>query len=252
MTVAFLNPYRYAAGPDAIAGLKAWYKADGVLWQDSARTTPATADGDPVGSWDDASGVGTHAIQATSTKRPLLKTGILNAKPVLRFDGVDDFLAAVAFGAALAQPNTIFAVYTNGTNAAGEVITDGDSASRHQLAARGAAYAGGAQAGMYAGTVLAGGASYAGATSRIFAAKFNGASSKLWVDGGAAKVTGDAGAASWARVVLGTDSLTPGTQFLHADLAEVLVYNAGLTTCQLDSVGGYLATKYGLTWAASS
>lgn len=72
-----------------------WLKADGVVWQDSARTTLATADGDPVGAWDDASGNGNHVLQATASKRPLLKTSGgatgTGSKRVL-FDGVDDFL----------------------------------------------------------------------------------------------------------------------------------------------------------------
>lgn len=38
-----------AFSPLSIPGLKLWLKADGTLWQDSARTTPAIADGDPVG-----------------------------------------------------------------------------------------------------------------------------------------------------------------------------------------------------------
>lgn len=76
------------------ADLHRWFKADGTLWQDSGRTTPATADGDPVGAWDDASGNAGHAVQAASGARPTLKTAIVNGKPVLRGDGVDDRLFA--------------------------------------------------------------------------------------------------------------------------------------------------------------
>lgn len=70
-----------------------WLKADGVLWQDSARTTPAVADGDPVGAWDDASGNGRNLTQANTGLRPLLKLSIQNGLPVVRFDGADDVLA---------------------------------------------------------------------------------------------------------------------------------------------------------------
>lgn len=61
-----------------------------TLWQDSARTTPVTADGDPVGCIDDKSGNGNHATQATASKRPLYKTS--GGLHYLYFDGVDDLL----------------------------------------------------------------------------------------------------------------------------------------------------------------
>lgn len=62
-----------------------------TLWQDSARTTPVTADGDPVGAWDDKSGNGNHLTQATSGRRPLYKTS--GGLHWLQFDGIDDSLA---------------------------------------------------------------------------------------------------------------------------------------------------------------
>jgi hypothetical protein len=63
-------------------------------WQDSARTVPVTSDGDPVGAWDDMSGSGRHAVQATAAKRATYKVAIQNGLPVIRFDGVDDWLRA--------------------------------------------------------------------------------------------------------------------------------------------------------------
>ena len=78
--------------PTDISGLMLWLKADGTLWQDSARTTPATSDGDPVGAWDDASGNGDHYTQTNNDKRPALRTSVLNSLPVVRFDGTDDQL----------------------------------------------------------------------------------------------------------------------------------------------------------------
>jgi hypothetical protein len=70
--------------PTDIAGLK--------LWLDASRIT-GLADGDPVGTWSDLSGNGNDATQATGSKKPTYKTNIFNSKPVVRFDGVDDFLS---------------------------------------------------------------------------------------------------------------------------------------------------------------
>src|SRR6266567_3210535 len=49
--------------PDQIGNLAFWFeagaaKAAGVLFQDSAQTTPVASDGDPVGFWGDLSGNG--------------------------------------------------------------------------------------------------------------------------------------------------------------------------------------------------
>lgn len=74
----------------------AWYDPSDLstLWQDSARTTPVTADGQPVGCIDDKSGNGNHLKQATAGARPLYKTdGVLHW---LLFDGSASFMETSA------------------------------------------------------------------------------------------------------------------------------------------------------------
>src|SRR5437867_1892699 len=51
-----------------------------------------TATGGKVTAWQDQSGKGNNASQAAEDKSPLLVDNAVNGKPVLRFDGVDDFL----------------------------------------------------------------------------------------------------------------------------------------------------------------
>ncbi len=70
-----------------------WAKSTGTLFQDTAGTTPATADGDPVGRVNDAGGVPNNLTQATAGHRPLLKLAIQNGLQVIRADGSDDFLS---------------------------------------------------------------------------------------------------------------------------------------------------------------
>lgn len=81
----------------------AWFDPSdlGTMFQDSAGTTPVTADGQPVGLILDKSGRNNHASQATAAKRPLYKTdGTLHW---LQFDVVDDGLATAAFSMAPSQ-----------------------------------------------------------------------------------------------------------------------------------------------------
>jgi len=78
----------------SITGLAVWLDASdaATLFQDSAGTTPATADNDVIGRWADKSGNGYHATQGTTGNKPLLKTAIQNSKNVIRCDGTDDYL----------------------------------------------------------------------------------------------------------------------------------------------------------------
>lgn len=67
-----------------------WRVVPGSIWQDTAGTTAATADGDPVGRVDDLSGNTRHLLQSTAAARPVLRTS--GGKYWLEFDGVDDRL----------------------------------------------------------------------------------------------------------------------------------------------------------------
>src|SRR4051794_27508517 len=67
-----------------------WLKSDTDTFQDSALTTAATVDTNPVGGWKDQGGANNHVLQATSGRRPILKLTQVNSLPSVRFDGSDD------------------------------------------------------------------------------------------------------------------------------------------------------------------
>lgn len=69
------------------------------MWQDTGRTTQASANADVIGSWDDMSGNGRHFQQSDGTKKPTLRTAQRNGKPVIRFDGVNDYLQCISSAA---------------------------------------------------------------------------------------------------------------------------------------------------------
>ena len=79
-------PPAFVAGfsPLGLAGLTLWLKSDSIT---------GLADGDPVAGWPDASGGGRNLAQATASKRPAFRTNVVDGRPAVRFDGVDDFLA---------------------------------------------------------------------------------------------------------------------------------------------------------------
>src|SRR3954468_18599173 len=74
--------------------------------------SPAS-DGDPVYLWQDQSGNGNDAVQTTWAARPSFLTGVVNGKPVLSFDAVDDGMFT---GAVPGTELTAFAVYAVNDN----------------------------------------------------------------------------------------------------------------------------------------
>ncbi len=69
--------------PDELPGLQLWLKTDAGV----------TYDSDGVSLWADQSGIDNHAIQSNADFRPAFVAHGLGSKPVLRFDGTDDYLA---------------------------------------------------------------------------------------------------------------------------------------------------------------
>lgn len=83
--------------------LKLWLKADSL----------SLADGSQVASWADQTTNGNDFSQATSSRRPLWIANGLNGKPVLRFDGTDDFLSSSFLPATGANPRSVTMVINN-------------------------------------------------------------------------------------------------------------------------------------------
>lgn len=69
--------------PDEISGLRLWLQSDKDVAYDS----------DGVSQWDDQSGNANNGEQSTISRRPSFVAHGIAHKPVLRFDGTDDYLA---------------------------------------------------------------------------------------------------------------------------------------------------------------
>lgn len=90
----------------------AWYKADAGVYTD-AGTTLAT-DTQTVQQWNDQSGNSRHLSQATSGKRPVYRTGIINSLPVVRFAGTDDCMQATSISLSTFTIGVVFRVSNSG------------------------------------------------------------------------------------------------------------------------------------------
>lgn len=86
---------------------------------------PPTIDGDAVGRWIDASGVGNDVIQSTAANRPLYYSNIQNGLPMLLFDGSNDHLVNHAMAAYFTgddTPVTVGVVFKLANTLAGRVL----------------------------------------------------------------------------------------------------------------------------------
>jgi len=80
-------PVAAGSGPPVTGGL--------VLRLDASEADSILKDGaNRVSQWNDLSVSGNHATQATLANRPVWVDNVLAGKPVIRFDGSDDYLAA--------------------------------------------------------------------------------------------------------------------------------------------------------------
>jgi hypothetical protein len=79
-----------------------------ALWLDAADASTITQSSNLVSQWNDKSGNGRNATQASSTLRPLYSASRINGKPAIYSDGIDDLMV---FGSAVCPNNfTIIAV----------------------------------------------------------------------------------------------------------------------------------------------
>lgn len=191
----------------------------------------ALSDGETVVSWPDKSGNERDVKQAFLSLRPLLKTGILNGKPVVRFDGENDFLRATGFE--LAQPNTIFVV---GSSTLGPILDGAAEAKRHLLQRNVES-----KWQLLAGGALASGA-IADNDAHLVVAVVEGVNSLIRVDS-ATVAEGNAGVQALEGVVLGA-RFDGAANFLNGDIAEVRVYGTALSGPEIAAVEAELTRRW--------
>jgi len=166
-----------------------------VLFQDSAGTTPVTADGDPVGLMLDVSGNGLHLSQGLSSAKPTYRSS--GGYSWLSFDGVDDSIMAQT-------PQSISVPYSISTSVA---VTSNDtrvssstSDLNGQLVMRDNSYR------IYNGAFLILFDTFTTENPHVVSAVFDGAASSISVSRGddTGSVSGDSGAAtSLSAIALG-------------------------------------------------
>ena len=233
------------------------------LWLDASDSSTITLNGSTVSQWSDKSGNGRHYTQPTAASQPGYSTGALNGRPILTFDGVDDFLDGGGILPAtngiitffVARQNTISpssigqyfgrlgGTLVNGNwGNRGQITTQTTNISFAQVRTSVSNYATAVQTG---GLVNSNwqllGMRYS-STENVLQATYNSFSTNTVATTG---TVADPGAAYPCRI---SARSAGAVNCLHMDIAEVVVLLSAPTTTTnpRPQIEGYLCWKYGL------
>jgi hypothetical protein len=228
-------------------GLRLWLRADSAV-------TTVNLNGNPVvSSWQDASPQSNHATQSTPASRPLFVPNALNGRPVIRFDGVNDWLDG-NIGTQVGRDRSLFIVYRRNTFFANGGIFSLRSASGNDWNSADAMALTHGSTNSHVVTLAQNPLFYNGTDSvntyRLLSIIRDTDPVTMRINGivqqptqiGPNTSTNTAGYRLGARASNGSQL----SLFSNIDVAEVLLYNRGLSNQERLAVEAYLAAKYGL------
>ncbi len=243
MMFTFLNgvgkPFRSLAGgaapafaPTDISNL--------ALWLDADDTATITHTSGSVSQWDDKSGNAYHAVQASGSSQPVTGTRTLNGLNVLDLDGSNDFMTlSSGLYDFPAGANTVIFTCQSDTNAASQAFFR-ESAYRIEI------LGGTSQVRMYNGSGQRVVNDIDSALPGIIVARRDGTNLTLNHSNGKSSTGTGATNATLSQLRLGT----AGFNYFNGIFAEICVYKKSLSDAEVNQLGEYLGTKWGITWTA--
>lgn len=244
-----------AAEPDTLDDLQLWLRADADVTYNNAGL---------VSQWGDRSGNDNHAVQNVAARRPSFVRDGLNGKPVMRFDGVDDYLAIenLHYDTPGQIDGITIVALVKSFSSDNQILVSFDRNEYWQLSLQSVATNGvGWQTRSVGGTVddLQTDSTYTDGRWHAIACWFDPGASpdkQIVVDGEAAAVNdahggenlgsgvtrfGFVGVGSQADVV---DGAIGPEEFLAGDLAELAIYDRVLTERERQQLERYFVEKY--------
>jgi uncharacterized repeat protein (TIGR01451 family) len=218
-----------------------------ALWLDASTIT--TNDGVALAQWDDLSGNGRHATQATTNNRPVFATNAVNGLPAIRFDGTDDVFTYN--GTFLTNTDyTVFCVEARNDDQVNFLFGGSDGVALNNLHL---GYRGNTQfthdhwTGGYNVTIP-------GFTNKQFKVHSwhldqMGGNRAMYTDGALLAQNGNAAPLQgYPGAMIGGRRAANDSRF-NGDFAEIIMYDRYLNVGERNAVGYYLADKYGSTTA---
>lgn len=232
--VASFTPASLFAGGEA----GAWYDPSDLssMSQGSDGTTAAVV-GQPVGRIMDKSGRGNHAVQATTSRKPILRQDA-SSKYYLEFDGVDDFMQVLF---TIAQPWDRISALQQISWTSNDKPFGGGNANAGVLIQSGTTPNLRLNNGTLGPTVAP-----AIGSNQVITERHNGASSQLAL-GTSAYVTADSGTGVPGGITLSApnDTLTWGEN-ANVRLYGVAMIGRALTAPEITDLRTYMAGKGGV------
>ncbi len=206
--------------PNEISGLLLWYKADAIT---------GLSDGSAVANWNDSSGRANNASQSSVSLRPIYKTNILNGKPVVRFDGIDDYMA---FSSLSTIRTAVFVVNNTSTGATSYPPLLGHATLYHWHGDSGAPIFNTS----YSSPFINNGSAFQNGTLATPASLLKSASHKIYTF----KTTGNTN----AQYI--TNDRNSATRVWKGDYAEIIIFDRVISEAERKGVEKYLADKYAI------
>ena len=231
------NATTLSSGADMpLSNLQLWLKADTGLLQGSTTT--------PVELWADQSGNGNNAGQANTTQRPLWVAGALNGRPVVRFDGTSSYFSLTNFMNGAAGGEALVVVKVSDPNGGGHPLWEMGGAPGYTSYSQdtyGVCEAFGSTSVYNLGVQAQPMTQY-----HVYEVSSQNNSWSAWTNGVLMYQT-SGNTVSWSRgITLGYGNTgNGGNKYFAGDMAEVLVFNRGLTDSERTTVNSYLNAKYG-------
>jgi len=219
--------------PVDIDGLCLWLRADlDVTYDESNR----------VSAWADQSGNGEDFVQSTDAKKPVYVANALNGKPILRTDGVDDFMANSTLSSA-SKDFTFFIVHEPDALTTSYIylfsIQTGYMNIAHTIGTE-------KKTGIYDGTYRA--VALATDNWQILVWKLDATNDKIymWRDGASLGNKPYTELAMGGNIGIFAKHDGSGNRY-PGDTAEIIVYDSVLSGADRQKVEKYLSKRYGIT-----
>ncbi len=234
--------------PRQLSGLNLWLDAT-----DPAANGTQPANASAVSSWVDKAGLGNTVTQGTGANQPTYRTNVLNGKPVVRFDGINDLLQKTS-ATALGNTNLFYFVGTINDNGSGRGVAF--DYSTNVATNTGVNFlaepAGGThyQVGFFDGVLDIAMASPVTLPQTIVSYIYNdGVNGFLYVNGVqvATVATGNTVNTGTRAYTIGSLFGALATYFLSGDIGEILFYNSQNTAAQRLLMNRSLGNKWGIS-----
>lgn len=238
---------------NATTSLAIWLKGDAGAYTNTGCTT-AASNGNATACWQDQSGYARHATQTTAGNRPVYTTATLNGFPVLRFTAASSHYLNGTRTAYSGTTQTVCVVATRSAAPAGTSsaafwlntqANDFDNVPSftfawENLGAQIQSYRNGGPLSTHTNPGLS--------TPYQFCTAFSGTTNTAYLNGSAAASVASTGNFGWDRYRVGARQVGGvSSSYYPGDIAELIVYDANLTSPQRILMENYLSAKYNIS-----